>query len=101
MGPGRRCAVADSRRLLLEVRQRDRAHVQVDRLGAGARGGVVAGAVTTPPVLCYHRIGGALELGVTRVGRSVFERQMTALARAGWRTLTLAGFANPQPTAHA
>ena len=25
-----------------------------------------------PPVLCYHRIGGPLELGVTRVGRSVF-----------------------------
>ena len=55
----------------------------------------------TTPVLCYHRIGGPLELGVTRVGRSVFERQMTALARAGWRTLNLAGFANAQPTAHA
>jgi peptidoglycan/xylan/chitin deacetylase (PgdA/CDA1 family) len=62
-------------------------------------GNVAAGV--TPPVLCYHRIGGPLELGVTRVGRSVFERQMTALARAGWRTLTLAGFANSQPTAHA
>ncbi len=46
-----------------------------------------------PPVLCYHRIGGPLELGVTRVGRSVFVRQMTALAKAGWRTLTLADFA--------
>ncbi len=46
-----------------------------------------------PPVLCYHRIGGPLELGVTRVGRSVFARQMTALARAGWRTLTLDEFA--------
>jgi len=45
------------------------------------------------PVLCYHRIGGALELGVTRVGRSVFERQMRALAIAGWRTLPLRGFA--------
>jgi len=45
------------------------------------------------PVLCYHRIGGPLELGVTRVGRSVFARQMTALARAGWRTLTLEEFA--------
>jgi len=43
--------------------------------------------------VCYHRIGGLLELGVTRVARSVFERQMTALARAGWRTLTLAEFA--------
>jgi peptidoglycan/xylan/chitin deacetylase (PgdA/CDA1 family) len=45
------------------------------------------------PVLCYHRIGGPLELGVTRVGRSVFARQMTALARAGWRTLTLSQYA--------
>jgi len=45
------------------------------------------------PVLCYHRIGGPLELGVMRVARSVFARQMTALARAGWRTLTLAEFA--------
>jgi len=41
------------------------------------------------PVLCYHRIGGALELGVTRVGRGVFARQMTALAKGGWRALTL------------
>lgn len=54
----------------------------------------------TPPVLCYHRIGGALELGVTRVAQSVFTRQMESLARAGWRTLNLAGFANSQPTAH-
>ena len=46
-----------------------------------------------PPVLCYHRIGGPLELGVTRVARSVFARQMRCLARAGWRTLTLAEFA--------
>ena len=44
---------------------------------------------TYSPVLCYHRIGGPLELGVTRVGRSVFARQMTALARAGWKTVTL------------
>lgn len=46
-----------------------------------------------PPVLCYHRIGGPLELGVTRVARSVFVRQMTTLANAGWRTLTLDEFA--------
>ena len=46
------------------------------------------------PVLCYHRIGGPLELGVTRVSRSVFARQMTALARAGWRSVSLAEFAN-------
>jgi len=45
-----------------------------------------------PPVLCYHRVGGPLELGVTRVARTVFERQMRALARAGWQTLTLEQF---------
>ncbi|HEX4574285.1 MAG TPA: polysaccharide deacetylase family protein [Gemmatimonadales bacterium] len=44
-------------------------------------------------VLCYHRIGGPRELGVTRVARSVFERQMHSLARAGWRTQTLTEFA--------
>ena len=48
---------------------------------------------TRPPVLCYHRVGGPLELGVTRVARSVFARHMTALAHAGWQTLTLAEFA--------
>ena len=46
-----------------------------------------------PAVLCYHRIGGPLELGVTRVARSVFQRQMTRLARADWKTLTLEQFA--------
>lgn len=46
------------------------------------------------PVLCYHRIGGPLELGVTRVGRSVFARQMTALAKAGWRAVSLDEFAS-------
>ena len=45
-----------------------------------------------PPVLIYHRIGGPLELGVTRVGRAVFARQMTALARDGWRSLTLSEY---------
>ncbi len=54
----------------------------------------------TPPVLCYHRIGGPLELGVTRVSQSLFARQMESLARAGWRTLTLSEFANPRPTPH-
>ena len=53
----------------------------------------LAALTTYAPVLCYHRIGGPLELGVTRVGRSVFARQMTALARAGWRTVSLEGFA--------
>src|SRR2546430_5895355 len=42
-----------------------------------------------PPVLGYHRIGGPAELGVTRVAKWVFARQMTTLARAGWKTLTL------------
>ncbi len=47
-----------------------------------------------PPILCYHRVGGPLELGVTRVAASVFARQMTTLARAGWRTPTLSEFAS-------
>ena len=46
-----------------------------------------------PPVLCYHRVGGQLELGVTRIAKSVFARHMTTLARAGWKTLTLDQFA--------
>jgi peptidoglycan/xylan/chitin deacetylase (PgdA/CDA1 family) len=49
--------------------------------------------VIRPPVLCYHRVGGPRELGVTRVLRKVFARQMVALADAGWRTLTLDDFA--------
>src|SRR2546430_14986095 len=49
--------------------------------------------VARPPVLCYHRVGGQLELGVTRVAKSVFARQMTTLARAGGKTLTLDQFA--------
>src|SRR5262245_44588341 len=48
--------------------------------------------VQTPPVLCYHRIGGPLELGVTRVSARTFRRQMEHLARAGWKTLTLDEF---------
>ena len=52
-----------------------------------------APAAGFPPVLCYHRVGGPLELGVTRVARSTFARQMTTLARAGWKTLTLGQFA--------
>ena len=42
-----------------------------------------------PPVLCYHRVGGPLELGITRVSQKVFVRQMTTLAKRGWRTLTI------------
>ena len=54
-----------------------------------------------PPVLCYHRIGGPAELGVTRVAKSVFARQMTTLARAGWKTLTLHQFAERLRPGHA
>jgi peptidoglycan/xylan/chitin deacetylase (PgdA/CDA1 family) len=46
-----------------------------------------------PPVLCYHRVGGPAELGVTRIAGAVFARQMRTLARAGWQTLTLDQFA--------
>ncbi len=53
-----------------------------------------------PPVLCYHRIGGPVELGVTRVAKSVFARQMTTLARAGWKTLTLDQFAEQLRPGH-
>lgn len=45
-----------------------------------------------PPVLCYHRVGGPRELGVTRVSPRTFRRQMQALAKAGWKTLSLAEF---------
>src|SRR6266566_5791520 len=48
----------------------------------------------SPPVLCYHLVGGPLALGVTRVSRRAFGRQMRALARTGWRTLTLGEFAD-------
>ncbi len=53
-----------------------------------------------PPVLCYHRVGGPLELGVTRVASSIFARQMTTLARAGWKTLTLDQFAERLQPGH-
>lgn len=46
-----------------------------------------------PPVLCYHRVGGPPELGVTRVSPRTFRRQMHALAKTGWTTLTLEQFA--------
>src|SRR5260370_4511388 len=60
----------------------------------GASAAAVQAHVGLPPVLCYHRVGGPLELGVTRVPRAVFERQMRALARAGWETLTLEQFSD-------
>ncbi len=51
--------------------------------------GPVAGC-TVPPILCYHKIEPRLELGVTRLSPRRFARQMTRLATAGWRTLSLA-----------
>ncbi|HKE91233.1 MAG TPA: polysaccharide deacetylase family protein [Gemmatimonadales bacterium] len=45
-----------------------------------------------PPVLCYHRIGGPLELGITRVSQKVFARHMTTLAKHGWRTISIEQF---------
>ena len=48
----------------------------------------------SPSVLCYHLVGGPLALGVTRVSRRAFGRQMLRLARTGWRTLTLDQFAH-------
>jgi peptidoglycan/xylan/chitin deacetylase (PgdA/CDA1 family) len=68
-----------------------------NRSGLSSTAWNTPGDVVTIPVLCYHRIGGPLELGVTRVGRAVFARQMTALAKAGWRALTLDEF---QRTTH-
>lgn len=41
-------------------------------------------------VLCYHRVGGPLELGVTRVGRRAFGRHIRNLRRDGWRSISLA-----------
>lgn len=58
-----------------------------------SRQGRAAEGREPPPVLCYHRVGGWWELGVTRLGRRTFERQLTALAREGWRTLSLSEFA--------
>lgn len=46
-----------------------------------------------PRVLCYHKIERRRELGVTRLSPRRFAVQANALARAGWRTVTLAEFA--------
>jgi peptidoglycan/xylan/chitin deacetylase (PgdA/CDA1 family) len=46
-----------------------------------------------PLVLCYHKVERRLELGVTRLSPARFGRQIERLARAGWRTLTLAELA--------
>ena len=49
-----------------------------------------ARAATLPPILCYHKIEPRLELGVTRLSPRRFARQIERLARAGWRTISLA-----------
>ena len=46
-----------------------------------------------PPVLCYHKIERRRELGVTRLSPRRFAAQIQALARAGWRGLSLREFA--------
>jgi len=46
-----------------------------------------------PPVLCYHKIERRRELGVTRLSPRRFAAQIQALARAGWRAVSLAEFA--------
>ncbi len=43
--------------------------------------------MSTPPILCYHKVDPRLELGVTRLSPRVFRRQAETLARAGYRTL--------------
>jgi peptidoglycan/xylan/chitin deacetylase (PgdA/CDA1 family) len=45
-----------------------------------------------PPVLCYHKIERRRELGVTRLSPRRFAAQVQALARAGWRTISLREF---------
>lgn len=47
---------------------------------------------TRVPVLCYHRVGGPLELGVTRVAARAFVRHVRTLARAAWQTVGLREF---------
>lgn len=46
-----------------------------------------------PPVLCYHKVERRRELGVTRVSPRRFAAQITALARDGWRAISLSEFA--------
>lgn len=46
-----------------------------------------------PPVLCYHKVERRRELGVTRLSPRRFAEQILALARGGWRGVSLAEFA--------
>ena len=56
--------------------------------------GLLNSCAVIPPVLCYHKIERRRELGVTRLSPPRFALQMQALAKAGWRTLTLAEYAD-------
>lgn len=46
-----------------------------------------------PPVLCYHKVERRRELGVTRLSPRRFAAQIEAMARAGWRGVSLREFA--------
>src|SRR3954470_19072857 len=62
--------------------------------GGGCRGAMFAlEAPVIPPVLCYHKIERRRELGVTRLSPRRFTAQIQAMARAGWRALSLRDFA--------
>ncbi|RMF63214.1 MAG: polysaccharide deacetylase family protein [Calditrichaeota bacterium] len=51
------------------------------------------------PVLAYHRVSPGLDLGASAVSPAAFEKQMTTLARLGYRTISLASlFASHQST---
>ena len=43
--------------------------------------------MNVPPILCYHKVDTRLELGVTRLGPSLFRRQVATLAALGFRSL--------------
>ena len=43
--------------------------------------------LSTPPILCYHKVDTRAELGVTRLGPRVFRRQMETLAKRGYQAL--------------
>jgi peptidoglycan/xylan/chitin deacetylase (PgdA/CDA1 family) len=55
-----------------------------DRAGGHAPTGDI------PLILSYHKVERRLELGVTRISPRRFARQIHRLARAGWRSLSLA-----------
>lgn len=60
-----------------------------EREGSAARVGD-GSAATVPPILCYHKVERRLELGATRISPRRFASQISRLAAAGWRTLSLA-----------